>query len=183
MTKKINGKIIFSNEIFELDLSSSKKAEIFSNIKNNEKIDIINLSKTDILFRKDRKINHIDHFTLKLTRNISYSFENALSDGSYYNISFNNFSKYDNFSCTYNNGKININGEILFKLGIKDILYNDLVNSGLLIFDSITIRVRTEVLTFTKYGENWEQEKIDRNLFSANGDSTYLTNRPKFCLL
>ena len=68
-------------------------------------------------------------------------------------------------------------------MGIKDILYNDVINSKLLIFDSITIRVRTEVLTFTKYGENWEQEKIDRNLFSANGDNTYLINRPKVYLL
>jgi hypothetical protein len=183
MGKKIKGKIIFSNEIFELDLPSSKKVEIFSNIKNNEKIDIIKFSKTDILFGREREINHIDHFTLTLTSNISYSFENSLSDGSYYNISYGNFSKYENFSCKYNNGKIYINGEILFKLGIKDILYNDVINSGLLIFDSITIRVRTEVLTFTKYGKNWGQKKIDKNLFFANEDNIYLTNRPIVLLI
>lgn len=177
-TKKVKGKITFLGENLKLDLTSTKKKEIINRIKNNEKINIINFSEEEILLGKNRKITHIDHIRLKLISNASYKFENSISSGSYYIISYHNLSDFENIICVYNNGEIKVNGEILFKIGIKDIVYNDFNNNGLILFDSISIRVGVDLLTFSKYGENWMQEQIDRNLYSSIGDTNFLINRP-----
>jgi hypothetical protein len=71
-----------------------------------------------------------------------------------------------------------LNGTLKFVVTVKDVIVKDLRNSNSLVFSGVNIRTGKEILSFTKYGENWELEKEERDRFANSGDTSYLSGRP-----
>ena len=176
---KCKGKIIFSGELFKLDLQSQEKVNADQIFLSEKVFDLIKFTKEEVLSGKSRNIDHIDYLSLSLSSIPGYTFENNLSPGADFTISYDNISDFDTFSCKYKNGCLHLTGELKFQLNIKNVVFNDFKNSGLILFSQIGLRVGgTEIVKFTKYGSDWMLEKEQRKLYSDTGDDVYLTGRP-----
>ena len=176
---KCKGKIVFSGELFKLDLQSEEKVNAAPNLLSEKVIDVIKFTKEEVLSGKSRDIDHIDYISLSLSSIPGYTFENSLSSGADFTISYDNISDFDTFMCKYENGCLHLTGELKFQLNVKNIVYNDFKNSGLILFSQIGLRVGgTEIVRFTKYGSDWMLEKEQRKLYSDTLDDVYVTGRP-----
>ncbi|MDG1045876.1 MAG: hypothetical protein P8P81_04670, partial [Bacteroidia bacterium] len=90
-----------------------------------------------------------------------------------------NISDFDTFICKYENGCLYLTGELKFQLNIKNVVFNDFKNSGLILFSQIGLRVGgTEIVKFSKYGSDWMLEKEQRKMYSDNIDDLYINGRP-----
>ena len=181
---KFKGKIQFSGERFILDVSSREKLVLNPELLSNEDIRLVKFNKEELFLGEDRNINHIDHFEMTLASVPNYKFESSLSRGARFPISYNNANINGQFLCPYIDGELQLEGEIEFTLNIKDALSKDFKNSGLILFSGVSVRVgKGELLNFTKYGENWEQERTEQKLFWDEGKLHFIQGRPKVSLL
>jgi hypothetical protein len=177
-SKKCKGKIIFSGNRLKLMINSNSNINPRALPKNGEKIILESWTDNDIYFGKNKSVVHIDYITLELISHPSYSFESHLSNSSFYTIGFQKISEFESFSCIYQNNEIVLNGEISFNIGIKDIVYNDFKNSGLVLFGEIGVRVEKDILVFDKYGLDWDKRSSDRDNYSKEANPTFSINRP-----
>ena len=72
---KCKGRIIFSGELFKLDLQSEEKVNAAPNLLSEKVIDVIKFTKEEVLSGKSRDIDHIDYISLNLSSIPGYTFE------------------------------------------------------------------------------------------------------------
>jgi hypothetical protein len=176
-SKKCKGKIFFSKTRLKLNSNSASKTHLISQIKDVDVIDLQAWTDKDIYYGKNKSVLHIDYITLELFSHPSYSFESSFSKSSFYSIGFKKLSDFDTFNCVYNEGELEMNGEISFNFGVKDILYNDFKNSGLVLFGEVGVRVGAELLVFDKYGIDWNKRTSELEKYSNEGDSSFAKDR------
>lgn len=58
---KCKGKIIFSGELFKLDLQSEEKVNAAPNLLSEKVFDVIKFTKEEVLSGKSRDIDHIEY--------------------------------------------------------------------------------------------------------------------------
>jgi hypothetical protein len=181
---KFKGKIQFSGERFMLDVSSREKLDLNPEFLSNEDIRLVKFNKEELFLGEHLNVNHIDHFVMNLASTPNYNFECSLSQGAKFTISYNNLNINGQFLCSYIKGELQLEGEIEFTLNIKDALSKDFKNSGLILFSSVGVRLGGgELLIFNKYGDDWEQERIEKKLFWDEGKLDFIQGRPKVSLL
>ncbi len=177
--KQVKGAITFNNNQLALDSMSAEKVAVIEDLNNFGRNPIIltNWSSEDIFLGKDRLAANIDYFELSLVDSPNYVFKSGLARFSRYTIGFDAIKGQELFSAEYFEGKLTLDGEIKFQIRVKEIVYEDFVNSGLVIFIKCGIRVGREILSFGKYGKDWELEKRDETMISK-GDTKYFEERP-----
>ena len=94
---KWKGKIIFSSELFRLDRYSEQKVNAAPNLLSEKVFDIIKFTKEEVLSGKSRYIDQIDYLSLSLSSIPGYTFENSLSSGADFTITYDNISDFDTF--------------------------------------------------------------------------------------
>lgn len=177
-SKKCKGKIIFNNNRLKLKINSLVNTNPIILPKNGEKIILESWTDNDIFYGKNKSVVYIDYITLELFSHPSYSLESPLSNGSFYAVGFQKISDFESFSCIYQENEIVLNGEISFHLGIKDVIYNDFKNSGLVLFGEIGIRVERDILVFDKYGADWDNRTSEREIYSKEANPSFSIDRP-----
>jgi len=73
-----------------------------------------------------------------------------------------------------------VTGKLAMKFSVKEVLYQDLLNSKLLSFNSFGFRPQgsSDILVFTKYGADWTKEREDLARFMEGTSTVYLDNAP-----
>ena len=102
-----------------------------------------------------------------------------MSKGAQIHIDFKKLSAVTDFICQVDGNSVLLNGSLKFAVNVKDAISKDLQQSDSLIFSNIDIRTGPEILSFSKYGEDWELERKERDLYANSDDKSYISGRPK----
>jgi hypothetical protein len=62
---------------------------------------------------------------------------------------------------------------------VKDVLAADLKNNAIVIMSSISIRSGSDLLNYTKYGDNWELEKQEKTSYLNGENNNFILKRGK----
>ena len=137
-------------------------------------------SKSDLFTGVDGALSYLAWVNLKLHPNASYEFANDLSRNATFSSAFENFTDYDSLSFKLESNKITVHGRLAMKFSVKDVVYQDVLNSGLLCFNSFGFRPKgsSDILEFTKYGADWTTEHDDLERFMEGTDKVFLENAP-----
>ena len=179
MAKKVDVDVIFNQIVL---LPNRRTMELSSELEKlcaDGNILVSWFEKEKSLSEKER-MTHLDSITLEIAPSRAFEFKTTLSSGSYYSIPFSKFKRVDDLQLSYSNGKLTISGSISMKFGVKDVVFDDFVNSQLVHFKSLSIRPQGsgELLVFDKYGTLWEEKKADQNDFGAGLSEQYISGLP-----
>ena len=178
--KGISLKIKFDNVKLSLNTSNLiEKSKLVDSFWKNGAPIINNWSEEEIIFSGlYRKVCHVEFIALKLDPDGEYIFVESIAEHSTYTITYDKFSNFETLKISFEDKFIIINGDVSLKVNLKDIVYKDFIESKLVHFDELGIRVFPEIFHFTKYGDKWEQEKIERQEYMAGNSLDYIVNRP-----
>jgi hypothetical protein len=175
----ISLKIKFDNVKLSLNTSNLiEKSKLVDSFWKNEAPIIKNWSEEEIFFGLYRKVCHLDYVLLRLIPDGEYIFVESIAEYSTYTITYDKFSNFETLKISFEDKFIIINGDVSLKVDLKDIVYKDFIESKLVHFDELGIRVSSEIFHFTKYGDKFEQEKIERQEYMAGSSLDYVANRP-----
>lgn len=176
---KFKGQIEFNNNRYFLDVNSSEKIKEKRAVLQDGIVPIIQFTENDEFMGKRSEVIHIDSVTLNLASRYGYNFQNNLSKGARIHMDFKKLTAVTDFRCQIDGNSVLLNGSLKFVVNVKDVISKDLQQSDSLIFSNIDIRTGPEILSFSKYGEDWELERKERNLYADSDDKSYISGRPK----
>lgn len=139
---------------------------------------IKNWSEEEIFFGRDRKVCHLAYVGLLLIPNGEYIFVESLAESSEYTITYDKCSNFETLKISFEEKFIIINGDVSLKVYLKDILFRDFIESKLVHFDHLGIRVSPEIFHCTKYGDKLEQEEIERQEYMSGNSLDIIVNQP-----
>ncbi len=180
MPKNLLVTIKFSNHRFDYDTNSANNKDLLDVFFKEIPI-VKKWTAEDQFLGTTRAQTHLDHLSLQLCTKNNDIVETELSRWSRYVISFDKLIEFDDLKITYDQESILISGTIKAKLGIKDIVYKDCINLKYRMnFKSISFRVKGtgDLLTFTKFGMNWESEKKITTEFSDGINDYFIEGLP-----
>jgi len=175
----ISLKIKFDNVKLSLNTSNLiEKSKLVDSFWKNGAPIIKNWSEEEIFSGLYRKVCHLEYVGLRLIPDGEYIFVESLAEYSNYTITYDKFSNFETLKISFEEKFIIINGDVSLKVNLKDIVYKDFIESKLVHFDELGIRVSPEIFHFTKYGDKLEQEKIESQEYMAGSSLDYIANRP-----
>jgi len=175
---KYKGQIEFDNIGYLLNVNSREKIEQKRAVLQDIEVPIIHFTDADEFYGKPSDQIHIDSISMSLARRFGYNFESSLAQNANIMIQYRKLTASEDFKCQIKGTSVLLNGTLKFVVTVKDVIVKDLRNSNSLVFSGVNIRTGKEILSFTKYGENWELEKEERDRFANSGDTSYLSGRP-----
>ena len=177
--KGISLKIKFDNVKLSLNTSNLiEKSKLVDSFWKNEAPITKNWSEEEIFSGLYRKVCHLEYVLLLLIPDGEYIFVESIAEYSTYTITYDKLSNFETLKISFEDKFIIINGDVSLKVNLKDIVYKDFIESKLVHFDELGIRVSSEIFHFTKYGDKFEQEKIERQEYMAGSSLDYIANRP-----
>lgn len=183
-SKKVKVQVAFDKNTFKPIKKTLGLSKELSILKNDRVVKVVKWSKEDVFAGKERLVTHLDSITLEISPSAGYPFQSTLASGSYFAIPFARFKIFDTLQLSFIDDKLEVSGRISIEFGVKDVVYDDFTESGLVNFQSLNVRVKEsgELLTFSKYGEMWQKEKGDRADFKAGLNEHYIANQPVILL-
>ena len=180
MAKKIKLKIKFSQNRLSPDLKSSENKELLNMLLSDLPL-IKKWSDEEQLMGTARKFNHLDHLSLRLCTKSSDNLQSSLSSWSNYNVPVDHFIDATKLNMMFIDGEVNLDGELLIQLGVKEILRSDFLKfTHRLKVVSISFRVKNsgDLITMEQYGSNWELERQLRSAYINDESDDYIKNCP-----
>lgn len=174
---KYKGTLVFKATTFRLDVSSSEKIEANPSLNPEGDVSLIKFTPAEEFNGEKSKVIHIDHVTLHMYSKFGHDLSSPLSQGAYFTIDYNKLNAHDDFKCLVTNNSIVIAGKLSFECTVKNVLTQDFKNNTIVLFSSIALRSGSDLLNYTKYGENWELEREEKNKFLKEGDDSFILNR------
>jgi hypothetical protein len=176
---KYKSTVHLNGEVFSLDVASSEKLEANSHLQPKGEVKVIKFSDEEVFLGKTSEVVHIDLITLHMYAKIGCEFNNPISQGAYFTIGFKHLQPEENFSCFAVDNQIKLTGTFSFECNVKDVLAADLKNNALVILSSICIRSGSDLLNYTKYGDNWELEKQEKISYINGENDNFIQKRGK----
>lgn len=177
---KYKGTLVFKETKFSLDVSSSEKIEANPSLNPDGDVNAIKFTPAEEFIGEKSKVIHIDHLTLHMYSKFGHDLASPLSQGAYFTIASNKLNAQHDFKCSVIKNSIVLAGKLSFECTVKDVLTQDFKNNTIVLFSSIALRSGSDLLNYTKYGENWELEREEKNKFLKEGDDSFILNRGQF---
>jgi len=178
--KKIQVNITFSGQTYYPTKATLGKGEALQKFFAGENPIVKVWTDSEVFMGTNSESTHLDWVSLKLVSNGAYIFEHSLSDGANYTNAFKTFSKFDSLKFEISNNSIKVYGSITINMSVQAEVYNDTVNSGLLLFQEFGFRLKnnSDIFVFSKYGSEWEDEERDLQNFREGNSKNYTINQP-----
>lgn len=174
---KYKGTLLLNDTTFRLDVSSSEKVEANPGLNPEGDVNVINFTPEEVFNGEPSKVIHVDHVTLHMYSKFGQNLASPLSQGAYFDISYNKLNPLDNFKCTVTDDSILLAGKLSVEFNVKSALIQDFKSNTILIFSSIALRSGSDLLVYKKYGKNWELQREETNRFLKEGDDSFILNR------
>lgn len=178
--KKIQVNITFSGQTYYPKKATIEKGEALQKFFSGESPIVKVWTDSEVFMGTTSESTHLDWLSLELVSDGAYIFEHSLSDGASYTNTFKTFSNFDSLKFEFSNNSIKVYGSITLNMSVQADVYNDTVNSGLLLFQEIGFRPKnnSDIFVFSKYGSEWEQEERDLQNFREGNSKNYTVNQP-----
>lgn len=179
-SKKVLVNIDFDGQAFLPNTATIEKSSILSSFLAGDVPTVRKWSGADLFTGTDGALSYLAWVNLELIPNSTYQFVSPLSRNATFSSAFENFTDYDSISFRLESNKITVHGRLAMKFSVKDVVYQDVLNSGLLCFNSFGFRPKgsSDILVFTKYGADWAKEREDLARFMEGTDKVFLENAP-----
>jgi hypothetical protein len=179
-SKKVLVNIDFDGQAFLPNTATIEKSSILSSFLAGEVPTVRKWSGADLFTGADGALSYLAWVNLELIPNSTYQFVSPLSRNATFTPTFENFTDFDSLSFKLESDKMVVNGKLAMKFSVKEVLYQDLLNSKLLSFNSFGFRPKgsSDILVFTKYGADWAKEREDLARFMEGTSTVYLDNAP-----
>lgn len=179
-SKKVLVNIEFDGQTFLPNTATIEKSSILSSFLAGDFPTVRKWSGTDLFTGTDGALSYLAWVNLELIPNSTYQFVSPLSRNATFSPTFENFIDFDSLSFKLVSDSMVVTGKLVMKFSVKEVLYQDLLNSKLLLFNSFGFRPKgsSDILVFTKYGADWAKEREDLARFMEGTSTVYLDNAP-----
>jgi len=157
-----------------------EKSSILSSFLAGDVPTVRKWSGTDLFTGTDGALSYLAWVNIELIPNSTYQFVSPLSRNATFSPTFEDFIDFDSLSFKLVSDSMVVTGKMAMKFSVKDVVYQDVLNSGLLCFNSFGFRPlgSSDILVFTKYGADWTKEREDLARFMEGTSTVYLDNAP-----
>jgi hypothetical protein len=176
--KKVRITVEFNGQSFQPNTATVEKSAALAGFLYGDVPTVRIWSSGDLFTGADGALSYLTWVNLKLHPNGAYQFANDLARNATFTPTFENFTDFESLTFQWDSNKVVVHGKLAMKLSVKDVVYQDVLNSELLCFSSFGFRPKgsSDILEFTKYGADWTTEREDLERYSEGTDKVFLEN-------
>ena len=132
--KKVLITVEFNGQSFQPNAATVEKSVALAAFLSGDVPTVRIWSSGDLFTGADGALSYLAWVNLKLHPNGAYQFANDLARNATFTPTFENFTDFDSLSFQWDSNKVVVHGKLAMKLSVKDVVYQDVLNSFVLFF-------------------------------------------------